>query len=121
MYKAHPERDALAHDDAQEAAQEATEAALAQITADIQQLFTQDIRTVPIERLTAPCLGGVPQRRMDVPMNEALDSALCYSVPNARLMAVLAGSDCPLVAELRAAMAAQWVENWASDIAGYAP
>ena len=120
-YTAHPERDALAHDDAQEANQEMLEADLAQITADIQQLFTQDIRTAPIERLSAPCLGGAPTRRMAVPLQEAIDDALCSPVPHARLLTVLSDSSCPIVGELRKALADHWVGHWASDIAGYAP
>ena len=121
MNTAHPERDALAHDDEQEANQEMLEADMAQITADIQQLFTQTIRTVPMEQLSAPALGCVPTKRIFIPLAEAIDDSLWVTAPNEKLLAVLSGSDCPLVAELRQALADHWVRHWASDIAGYAP
>lgn len=116
-YTAHPEHDALAHDDAMADAQELVENELAAVTDEITHLFTQLVRKSPLTRLTAPQLNPVTHRSMDVPLIEAIDGSLAYTAPHDALLAVIAGSSCALVAALRQALAKHWIDNNAAELA----
>ena len=56
-------------------------------------------------------------RRVEQHIAEAVADTMEYAVPVARLMAVLKHSGCPLVAQLKVAMAQQYANAWAEDLA----
>lgn len=116
-YTANPEHDALAHDDAMADAQDAVEQELIAVSSEITHLFTQLARTAPLSRLTAPQMNSTTRRSLGVPLIEAIDDSLAYPGPHGALMAVIAGSDCPLVAALRQALATHWIDNNAAELA----
>ncbi|GAB3358939.1 MULTISPECIES: hypothetical protein [Giesbergeria] len=118
FYTANPELDAARHEDAMEAAQEATAHEYQQVAADIRYLFTELVMTAPLMRLTAPQLRSTGSGILPVPIIEAIDDSLTYSKPHDALMAVIAQSQCPLVAHLREALAQHWIDHHAQDLAG---
>lgn len=77
------------------------------------------IRTVPPQRIAVPCIeakgGSVRVRSMS--LAEVVRDLTMEGRSEEQLLAVLAGSDCPLVQKLRDALCSEWQRQWAGDIA----
>lgn len=117
-YTANPELDAARHEDAMEAAQEASASKYQQVASDIRCLFAEQVMAVPLMCLTAPLVnsGMFGRANFPIPVIEAIDDSLTYDKPHDALMAVIAQSKCPLVAQLREALAQHWIDQHAKDL-----
>ncbi len=85
---------------------------------EIRELLTKTVRKVDPKRLTLPYPlvrnGGLVIAALD--MGEAIADALTYGEPLDALLAVFANSECPLVAALREAVAADYIRRNATEI-----
>lgn len=94
---------------------------LIDVTNDITEVFTKDIRTTAIGKLGLPCVKSAKFGGVELSMYPLIEVITDYGTEpgialNA-LLEVLAKSDCPLVKEYRLALAERYVYSWASDIA----
>ena len=95
-------------------------AAEQQIAAEITELLTVTVTKLPYKFISLPCVTyrDAPAGRIaTTPIAEVVADECTGGKPLDALMAVIAGSTCPLVAELRKAIAARYVYANASDIA----
>lgn len=118
FYTANPELDAARHEDAMEAAQEASAREYEQISEEIRVTFTELVTSVPLMRLTAPQCHRGSNKKIKVPIIESIDDSLAYDGPHNALMEVIAQSQCPLVVKLRESLAQYWIETHAENLVG---
>jgi hypothetical protein len=86
--------------------------------AEIRELLTVTVRKVHPKRLSLPLplerSSGVVIASLE--MDEAIKDAMTYGKPLEALLAVFANSECPLVAALREAVAADYIDRNAAEI-----
>jgi hypothetical protein len=86
--------------------------------AEIRELLTVTVRKVNPKRLSLPLplerSGGVVIASLE--MDEAIKDAMTYGKPLDALLSVFANSECPLVAALREAVAADYIDRNAAEI-----
>ena len=81
----------------------------------ITETLTKTLRTVAHQSL---CLPTTQDGKIsNEPLRSAIADHVSYSAPLTALMEVLAGSDCPLVAKLRQALADSYSDANADDLA----
>ena len=88
-----------------------------QVTAEIHAVFVHLIRNVSAVNLTLPSVCYSPWAERREMLTEAISDRVGYGAPLAALVAVLERSDCPMVQELREALAADYTHANAGDIA----
>jgi hypothetical protein len=89
------------------------------VSDEIMELFTKTVRQVNYKHLAAPYVSALgPTRLKYQTLSESVRDTCDYGAPLYALMAVMAGSDCPLVAAWRVAMAENYIKHHAADIAG---
>ena len=114
-----PVADADSHFDKMAQENEAFSLAEKRVSDEIMELFTKTVRQVSHKHLVAPWVTYRPAVTVKYqPLSEAAADLVSYGAPRDALMDVIAGSDCPLVAALRVAMAKDYIKNNASNIAG---
>lgn len=90
------------------------------------EVLTKTIRTVPISqlgleyikntRVPASTGGGYTSSISMYPISEVVTDYGTDKGPLQALLTVLAGSDCPLVAKYRQALAERYADAWADDV-----
>jgi hypothetical protein len=86
--------------------------------AEIRELLTVTVRKVHPKRLSLPLPLGLNDRVVitHLEMDEAIKDAMTYGKPLDALLSVFANSECPLVAALREAVAADYIDRNAAEI-----
>lgn len=114
-----PVHDANSHFDKMAQENEAFALAEKRVGDEIMELFTKTVRKANHKHLAAPFVsnsaGGMFVRYQ--PLAGAVTDTSSSGAPLEALMAVMAGSDCPLVAKWREAMAEDYIKHHAADIA----
>lgn len=115
-----PVHDAGSHFEKMAQENEAFALAEKRVGDEIVELFTKTVRKVNYKQLATPFVsysasGGMYVRYM--PLSEAVVDTSSIGKSQDALMAVMAGSDCPLVAKWREAMAEDYKKHHAADIA----
>lgn len=113
-----PVHDAVSHFDKMAQENEAFALAEKRVGDEIMELFLTSVRKVNYKHLHAPYVTHSPSVKIQYqPLSEAVADACSFGEPLEALMAVMAGSDCPLVAKWREAMAGDYKKHHAADIA----
>jgi len=113
-------QDADSYGDMQSKRNEAVVTAEKQVATEITELLTKTVTQTNYKFLSLPYVtyqGSPVGRIATVALSEAVADECSSGKPLDALMAVISGSTCPLVAELRKAIAERYVYANASDIA----
>lgn len=111
--------DADRHISEMDAENEACIAREVSFAAQIHETLTKLVRTVPVQALSLPFVtykSSGPVVAMQSVRDAMEEEGLDREAGDA-LMAVLVGSDCPLVAKWREAFATRWAQHHAGDLA----
>ena len=88
----------------------------------IVQTITQTVRNVDHRALSVPYVKNNSNGTQAIDAYQLLEVVKDYGTdpkPLQALMAVLEGSDCPLVAEYRTALAKRYSDSWADDVEAF--
>lgn len=116
-YTADPVRDAAIYYDKLDAESEKLEAQEAYYADLITEAFTSDLTKVSDTKLLqVPYVTGNPGKIKYQPIGEAIGDLIAYDDVFNQLLKVLRTSPCAEVANLRAAMAKRYSDQWASEL-----